>query len=98
MQSTGQTSTHASHPVQPSAWITAKIFGTTLRGLPAIDLPAIRSCSVLLCCLTAYLVPVLVKPITSPFAPQKAKLHNDYRFQAYSGQAQDKPHSSSQAF
>src|SRR4051812_9064133 len=40
MQSTGQTSRQASQPVQPSAWITARIFGTTFRGLPAI-VPAI---------------------------------------------------------
>ena len=43
MQSTGQTSMHASHPVQPSAWMTARIFGTTLRGLPAIVLFAMKS-------------------------------------------------------
>jgi hypothetical protein len=31
---------HASQPVQPSAWITAMIFGTTFLGLPANDLEA----------------------------------------------------------
>src|ERR1051326_282768 len=40
MQSTGQTSTQASHPVQPSAWITARILGITLRGLPAREAAA----------------------------------------------------------
>src|SRR5262245_49592426 len=43
MHSTGQTSRQASHPVQPSAWITARIFGITFRGLPARDAAAMTS-------------------------------------------------------
>jgi hypothetical protein len=35
MQSTGQTSMHASQPVQLSARMTANSFGSFLRGLPA---------------------------------------------------------------
>ncbi len=31
---------HASQPVQPSAWMTARILGMTLRGLPARDAAA----------------------------------------------------------
>src|SRR4051812_24066048 len=91
MQSTGQTSTQASQPVQPSAWITARILGTTFRGLPAI-VPAMNACPNGLSrgpagCLATGPGPRTIRAGTLiGCRGQSGPTDNDYRFPAVRGQ------------